>query len=275
MNVRFLREQDGPIERELKGKFEPLLRSARYYLPLWGRFLSRDPLEFSASTNFYEYANNNPVDFSDPTGAQPAPGGPGGFGAPGGGLGGVADYEGYGYASGPFPGEDPAPDFWGDAVLPQNFQMPSIAGGLGRGAAGQSLSEVQLTFRIYGETGGLRPQGGDVTVLHDARTQIGGVILNLSAAGHPERASELQPFHTDSAIATRELALCRAAARSAMANPNPAGTAQHFWIGLPGTRPPASDLPSNVQPLHAYGPFYNSDGGDVPHGPNIHVYIYP
>jgi RHS repeat-associated protein len=73
---------------------------ARYYLPTWGRFLSRDPLEFSASTNFYEYANNNPVDFSDPTGTQPAPGGvgfgAGGGGGGGGGPGGIADYNNYG-----------------------------------------------------------------------------------------------------------------------------------------------------------------------------------
>ena len=72
---------------------------ARYYLPTWGRFLSRDPLEFSASTNFYEYADNNPVDFSDPTGTQPTAGVPGGFGGlggGGGGPGGIADYNNYG-----------------------------------------------------------------------------------------------------------------------------------------------------------------------------------
>ena len=64
--------------------------------------MSRDPLEFSASTNFYEYANNNPVDFSDPTGTQPTAGVPGGFGGlggGGGGPGGIADYNNYGAGS--------------------------------------------------------------------------------------------------------------------------------------------------------------------------------
>jgi len=40
---------------------------ARYYDPTSGRFLSPDPL---GSSNPYEYANNSPVNFSDPTGAD-------------------------------------------------------------------------------------------------------------------------------------------------------------------------------------------------------------
>ena len=72
----------------------------RAWRPFSGRTRRPDPLEFSASTNFYEYANNNPVDFSDPTGTQPAPGGvgfgAGGGGGGGGGLGGFADYNNYG-----------------------------------------------------------------------------------------------------------------------------------------------------------------------------------
>jgi RHS repeat-associated protein len=41
---------------------------ARYYDPLWGRFLSEDPLQFDVSDNFYLYVGNNPVLFSDPLG---------------------------------------------------------------------------------------------------------------------------------------------------------------------------------------------------------------
>lgn len=41
---------------------------ARYYDPLTGRFLSEDPLQFSASVNFYPYALNDPSRFHDPLG---------------------------------------------------------------------------------------------------------------------------------------------------------------------------------------------------------------
>ena len=44
---------------------------ARYYDPALGRFLSEDPLEFNAgSLNLYSYAGNDPVDYTDPSGAQ-------------------------------------------------------------------------------------------------------------------------------------------------------------------------------------------------------------
>ncbi len=41
---------------------------ARYYDPTTGRFISEDPLGFTAGTNFYQYADNDPVVFTDPTG---------------------------------------------------------------------------------------------------------------------------------------------------------------------------------------------------------------
>jgi RHS repeat-associated protein len=41
----------------------------RYYDPQLGRFISRDPSGLAGGTNMYEYAGDNPVDFSDPTGS--------------------------------------------------------------------------------------------------------------------------------------------------------------------------------------------------------------
>jgi RHS repeat-associated protein len=41
----------------------------RYYAPQLARFISRDPVGLGAGTNMYEYAGDNPVDFSDPRGA--------------------------------------------------------------------------------------------------------------------------------------------------------------------------------------------------------------
>jgi RHS repeat-associated protein len=46
---------------------------ARYYDAKDGRFLSEDLLQFNAGINFYEYSYNNPVNFKDPSGLQPAP----------------------------------------------------------------------------------------------------------------------------------------------------------------------------------------------------------
>jgi len=44
---------------------------ARYYDPTTGRFLSEDPVRFSAGVNFYTYVRNNPISFVDPTGLCP------------------------------------------------------------------------------------------------------------------------------------------------------------------------------------------------------------
>jgi len=44
---------------------------ARYYEPRAGRFLSQDPIGFSGGTNFYAYAGNNPLRFTDPFGLSP------------------------------------------------------------------------------------------------------------------------------------------------------------------------------------------------------------
>ncbi|MDP9280602.1 MAG: RHS repeat-associated core domain-containing protein [Chloroflexota bacterium] len=42
---------------------------ARYYHPLFSRFVSEDPLGFGAgSPNFYSYANDSPTNFNDPSG---------------------------------------------------------------------------------------------------------------------------------------------------------------------------------------------------------------
>ncbi len=40
----------------------------RWYLPAIGRFISRDPIGIAGGINVYAYANDDPVDLSDPTG---------------------------------------------------------------------------------------------------------------------------------------------------------------------------------------------------------------
>jgi RHS repeat-associated protein len=48
---------------------------ARYYSPLYSRFISEDPLRFGAGdANFYSYTHNSPTNFTDPTGRQFLPG---------------------------------------------------------------------------------------------------------------------------------------------------------------------------------------------------------
>jgi RHS repeat-associated protein len=41
---------------------------ARYYDPLWGRFLSEDPARFGGGADFYAYVGNSPADLVDPYG---------------------------------------------------------------------------------------------------------------------------------------------------------------------------------------------------------------
>jgi RHS repeat-associated protein len=41
---------------------------ARWYDPQVGRFISEDPIQFEGGSNWYEYVENNPLQFGDPTG---------------------------------------------------------------------------------------------------------------------------------------------------------------------------------------------------------------
>jgi RHS repeat-associated protein len=49
---------------------ELVLMGHRYYDPLVGRFLTRDPIGYGGGINLYSYAGNNPVNFSDPMGLR-------------------------------------------------------------------------------------------------------------------------------------------------------------------------------------------------------------
>ncbi len=46
---------------------------ARYYDPQIGRFISEDPIRFWGGIDFYKYADNNPVNETDPDGLLPGP----------------------------------------------------------------------------------------------------------------------------------------------------------------------------------------------------------
>ena len=53
---------------------------ARVFQPGLGRWLTRDPAGFTDELNLYKYANNRPIILVDPTGLQPPPPTPGGYG---------------------------------------------------------------------------------------------------------------------------------------------------------------------------------------------------
>ncbi|MGB6474397.1 MAG: RHS repeat-associated core domain-containing protein, partial [Candidatus Sulfotelmatobacter sp.] len=54
--------------REFDSETDEYYYRARYYDPNSGRFLSEDPLRFRATIDFYAYAINDPVRWSDPDG---------------------------------------------------------------------------------------------------------------------------------------------------------------------------------------------------------------
>jgi RHS repeat-associated protein len=59
----------GYTGRELDGESGLYYYRARYYDPSLGRFISEDPIGFSAGdTNLYRYVSNSPTNFTDPTG---------------------------------------------------------------------------------------------------------------------------------------------------------------------------------------------------------------
>jgi RHS repeat-associated protein len=59
--------------RDLDSEIGIYYYRARYYGPATGRFLSEDPIRFSAGANFYAYVSNSPVQLYDPTGTEGSP----------------------------------------------------------------------------------------------------------------------------------------------------------------------------------------------------------
>ena len=49
-----------------------ILCGLRWYDPTSGRFLSRDPIQYAGGANLYEYANDNPLKYCDPSGLDAA-----------------------------------------------------------------------------------------------------------------------------------------------------------------------------------------------------------
>lgn len=60
--------RDGLVARESDTEIDLYSNRARYYDPASGRFLSEDPIETNGGLNFYGYAKNEPIDYSDPKG---------------------------------------------------------------------------------------------------------------------------------------------------------------------------------------------------------------
>jgi hypothetical protein len=55
-------------------------RRVRVAIASGRRFITKDPIRFAGGYNLYAYAHNDPVNFRDPDGRQPIPGGHGGPG---------------------------------------------------------------------------------------------------------------------------------------------------------------------------------------------------
>jgi RHS repeat-associated protein len=56
--------------REFDSETGLFFNRARYFDPLRGRFISEDPARFFGGFNFYTYVDNDPVDWTDPTGLK-------------------------------------------------------------------------------------------------------------------------------------------------------------------------------------------------------------
>ncbi len=73
-----IKQQTGPITqpytytaREYDTETGLYYYRARYYDPVAGRFITRDPIGFEGGINQYAYVGNNPVNWGDPSGEHP------------------------------------------------------------------------------------------------------------------------------------------------------------------------------------------------------------
>lgn len=139
---------------------------ARYYELTTGRFISADPLGFRAGLNFYAYANDNPVQYTDPSGNDPISGAI--TGAIYGGIGAYGSSGGSGAAA-----------FWGAvgggvAGLVTAFVVPPspLSGAIGGATGdlvGQELGNMWAPDKSLGDV-----NGGEV-----AGAALGGATAGL------------------------------------------------------------------------------------------------
>jgi len=139
----------------------------RYYLPAIGRFISRDPIGLAGGLNLYAYANDDPVDFSDPTG-----------------LCSSATYDGGSEAGEVAGAASASAGGWGDAASyalqgdAADINAGGVAIGIGRGIGGVGGPPAFQRGLLPGQAGG--GAGGDIVEFYHGQNGGG---LTLTAGG--------------------------------------------------------------------------------------------
>jgi hypothetical protein len=177
----------------------------RYYDPLTGRFLTRDPIGYAGGLNLYAFAGNNPVSYADPSGTNPLR-----CGAVGAGIGAIIG-GGVAYVH--------HQDVWqavergavvggvtgfftclGAPELGAGFLGSAASGAVG-GAVGDvygqatvSLSQVAVTAAAISPTSSVR--GPCITVNPFGRGECAASLCGVpGSAGVPDTGGELDSTH--------------------------------------------------------------------------------